>query len=221
MNIMEHIINVSADMYLSEAAKKNNKPGLLLIGSEGSPFLRSLNRVARGYAGYDSIILNHLPSRIENCKVIIDKETCIGVTSLPVEADVDNLYNPGTSCVAEATYNLIDDMTDIDGKVITIVGGGHATKGLAYKLIKKGAIVTIAHSHTKQLFGAMYGRDIVVLATPTISAIPQADMIIDIGNALTKDVRKELPANSLYVGKIGKLTNAILLARAAGVYRER
>ena len=67
----------------------------------------------------------------------------------------------------------------------------------------------------------MYDRDIVVLATPTISDIPQADMVIDIGNALTKDIRKELPANCLYVDKIGKLTNAILLARAAGVYRER
>lgn len=220
MNIMEHIINVSADMYLNEVAGKTHKPSLLLVGSNSSPLLRQALALAQE-VGMCAYILSYLPSLIWDCKVVVDRETCDTVTNLPAEADVDNLYNPGTSCVAEATYNLIDDMTDIDGKLITIVGGGHATKGLADKLIKKGAIVTIAHSHTKQLFGAMYGRDIVVLATPTISAIPRADMIIDIGNALTKDVRKELPANCLYVDKIGKLTNAILLARAAGVYRER
>lgn len=215
------IVNLLSNQHLEAVKGKKNKPSLLLIGSHNSPFLRSVNRLAQG-VGVDAYILSYLPPLIGDCKVIVDKETCDTVTHLPAEADVDNLYNPGTSCVAEAAYELLTHMFVLDGKTVTLVGRKHAVQGLPEKLLRLNATVTITHSHTKDLYSAMNGQDVVVLATPVVPAFPLAnELVLDIGGTLSKEMVDQLPPGCQYEGRIGRLTDSILLARVAEVYNEK
>lgn len=214
------IVNLLSNHHLKAVKGKENKPSLLLIGSHNSPFLRSVNRLAQE-VGMDAHILNYIPPLIGNCKVVVDKETCDTVVHLPAEADVDNLYNPGTSCVAEAAYEFLFDMVALEGKTVAIVGRGHAVQGLAKKLLELNATVTVAHSYTKDLYNVMNGQDVVVLATPVVPAFPLAnELVLDIGGTLPKEMVDQLPPGCQYEGRIGRLTNSILLARVAGVYHE-
>lgn len=220
MNIPETILKAASQRHLNAVAAKTNKSSLLLVGSHSSPFLRSVNRLAQE-VGVNSHILSYLPPLIGDCKVVVDRETCDTVVHLPAEADVDNLFNPGTSCVAEAAYEFLFDMVALEGKTVTIVGRGHAVQGLAEKLLKLNATVTVAHSHTKDLYKAMNGQDVVVLATPVVPAFPLAnELVLDIGGTLPKEMVDQLPPGCQYEGRIGRLTNSILLARVAGVYHE-
>lgn len=220
MSILDDIVKTAAQRHLDEVAAKTNKPSLFLIGSNSSLFLKSVHRLAQE-VGMDSHILSSLPPLIGDCKAVVDRETCDTVTSLPAEADVDNLYNPGTSCVAEAAYEFLFDTVPLEGKTVTIVGRGHAVQGLAEKLLSMNATVTVAHSHTRDLYQVMDGQDVVVLATPVISAFPLAnELVLDIGGTLPKEMVYQLPSGCRYEGRIGRLTNSILLARAAGVYHE-
>lgn len=219
MNTTE-IINLLSQQHLKNVRAKVDKPSLLLIGSHSSPFLRSVNRLAE-QVGIDSHILSYLPPLLGNTRVVIDRETYDGLAELYPENDVDNLYNPGMSCVAEAAYELLFDSVALEGKTVTIVGRGHAVKGLAEKLIALNATVTIAHSYTKDIEKAMRDTDVVVLATPVIEAIPDAkELVLDIGCAMTQDRVAALRYGCQYEAHIGKLTNAILLARVAGVHYE-
>ena len=179
-----------------------------------------MNRMAE-QAGIDSHILSYFPSLLGRTKMVIDRETYVGEVELCPEQDVDNLYNPGMSCVAEAAYEVLSNCFALDGKVVTIVGRGHAVQGLAEKLIALNATVTIAHSHTEDIGLAMKNTDIVVLATPVVEAIPDAkELVLDIGCAMSPDMVDALRPGCQYESHIGKLTNAILLARVAGVQRE-
>lgn len=219
MNTTE-IINLLSQQYIQNIKAKKYKPSLLLIGSHKSPFLWAVNRMAE-QAGIYSHILSYLPSLLSRTKVVIDRETYVGEVELCPEQDVDNLYNPGMSCVAEAAYEVLSNCFALDGKVVTIVGRGHAVQGLAEKLIALNATVTIAHSHTEDIGLAMKNTDIVVLATPVIKAIPDAkELVLDIGCAMSPDMVDALRPGCQYESHIGKLTNAILLARVAGVQRE-
>lgn len=220
MSIPDTIVKAIAQSHLNEVSTKTCTPSLLLVGSNSSPFLRSVNRLAQE-VGMDAHILSYLPPLIGGCKVIVDKETCDAVVHIPAEADVDNLYNPGTSCVAEAAYEFLFDMVALEGKTVTIVGRGHAVQGLAKKLLELNATVTVAHSYTKDLYNVMNGQDVVVLATPVVPAFPLAnELVLDIGGTLPKEMVDQLPPGCQYEGRIGRLTNSIILARAAGVYHE-
>ena len=99
MNIPDPIVKATAQSHLNEVAAKTYTPSLLLVGSHSSPFLRSGNRLAQE-VGMDTHILSYLPPLIGEGKVVVDRETGDTVTNLPADADVDNLYNPGISCVA-------------------------------------------------------------------------------------------------------------------------
>lgn len=221
MNIPDTIVKAAAQSHLNEVATKTYTSSLLLVGSHSSPFLRLVNRLAQE-VGMDAHILSYLPPLIGDCKVVVDRETCDTVVHLPAEADVDNLFNPGMSCAAEAAYEFLFDMIALEGKTVTIVGRGHAVDGLAEKLLELDATVTVAHSHTKDLYKAMNGQDVVVLATPVVPAFPLAnELVLDIGGTLPKEMVDQLPPGCQYMGKIGRLTNSILLARVAGVYHDR
>mgnify|MGYP000852974025 CR=1 FL=1 len=221
MNIPETTLKVAYQFHLNAVAAQSYTPSLLLVGSHSSPFLRSVNRLAQE-VGIDSHILSYLPPLIGDCKVVVDRETCDTVVHLPAEADVDNLFNPGMSCAAEAAYEFLFDTIALEGKTVTIVGRGHAVDGLAEKLLELDATVTVAHSHTKDLYKAMNGQDVVVLATPVVPAFPLAnELVLDIGGTLPKEMVDQLPPGCQYMGKIGRLTNSILLARVAGVYHDR
>lgn len=214
------IINLLYNQHLKAVKEKENKPSLLLIGSHKSPFLRAVNRMAE-QVGVDSHIRSYLPPLLGDTKVVIDHETYGGVIPLSAEYDIDHMYTPGTSSVAEAAFELLFETVALEGKTVTIVGRGHAVKGLAEKLLGMNTTVTIAHSHTKDLYRAMNGQDVVVLATPVVPAFPLAnEMVLDIGGTLPKEMVEQLPPGCQYEGRIGKLTNSILLARAAGVYHE-
>lgn len=218
-----NLIKILSTTYLDEAVASDYKSDLLLVGSHSSPFLRSVNRLAQE-VGIDSHIMSYLPPLIGDCKVVVDRETCDTVVHLPAEADVDNLYNPGTSCVSYAVYTFLEAFADLssptglEGKTITVVGEGHAVKGLAERLVESNATVTVAHSHTKNFAETMYNQDIVVLATPTVMGLPRPkELVLDIGGALNPALVKKLFVGCKYEGHIGKLTNAVLLSRVAGI----
>lgn len=220
-----NLIKLLSASYLDEAMASNHKSDLLLVGSHSSPFLKAVSKAA-ATVGIEAYTLSYVPSTLNNCKVVIDHETCGDVYELPAEADVDCLYNPGMSCVSYAAYRFLDNFAELsnpaglEGKTITVVGRGHAVKGLAEKLVENNATVTVAHSHTKNLAETMYNQDIVVLATPIVMDLPRPKaLVLDIGGALNPALVKELPVGCKYEGRIGKLTNAVLLSRVAGTLR--
>lgn len=215
------IIRVAAQRHMDDVKAVEDKPQLLLVGSSTSPFLRSVERLALE-TGFDGVqLVQYIPRVSYNWRIVVDKETYNGLYDIRPEQDIDHICTPGTSCVAEAAFEFLFDTVALEGKTVTIVGRGHAVKGLAEKLLGLNATVTVAHSYTKDLYRAMNGQDVVVLATPVVPAFPLAnEMVLDIGGTLPKEMVEQLPPGCKYEGRIGKLTNSILLARAAGVYHE-
>ena len=83
-------------------------------------------------------------------------------------------------------------------------------------LIKNDATVTVAHSKTKDVFGAIDGCDVAVYATPSISIHEKPhvnDMVIDVGGVWSSDRYTECQ----YIDRIGPLTISVLLNRLARV----
>ena len=189
-------------------ANRNRYMPLVLMGDvERSPFLRSIIRKA------DELGIRHevVTNKQYQYPVVIDRETC-DVDYVIERLDLDNLFNEGMSCVAEAILLLLGELDLINGKNITIVGRGHAVKGLAQELIDGDATVTVAHSKTESLLKATAGRDVVIYATPSLDKIiayDTNDLVIDLSSC----VRKAEWLYCDYLDAIGKLTVSVLLNR--------
>lgn len=100
----------------------------------------------------------------------------------------------------------------VSRKDITIVGRGHAVKGMAQALIDNNATVTVAHSKTESLLQATLNRDVVIYATPTISqdiSYNTKELVIDLGNSVPHPYRLSCE----YINRIGNLTTSIILNR--------
>lgn len=187
-----------------------------LVGSTESFFLKAIKRKADTLNIPCEIVEN---AELDVYPVIVDTETArikpsaVFSTCWDIDSILDeSIYN--MSSVSEACFRLIEDMINIDGLDITIVGRGHAVKGLAAALVDHNATVTVAHSRTVDLIHACANQDIVIYATPTLTQEIPYDtkaLVIDLGNCVKDAERFECE----YTNRIGALTTSVLLNRIA------
>lgn len=188
------------------------RPTFALMGDiENSPFLRAVKKKADFFGLKYDIYPGDTRRVFYVTPVIYDREMC-EPSVLDKMADVDNAQHDGMSCVSEAVYLLLKRLDLIAYKDITIIGRGHAVKGLAQKLIDNDATVTVAHSKTKNILFSTNYKDVVIFATPKLTSplfYAVKDMVIDLGNCI------EYPDDFKcdYVGNIGKLTVSVLMSR--------
>lgn len=189
---------------------------LTLVGSPDSYFLRAIKNKA------DKL---NIPCQIAYTAaltvypVVIDTETADLHSDTPTwsEWDIDSLTDDSdykTSSVADACITLIADTVPLTGLTVTIVGRGHAVKGLAQWLTDHDATVTVAHSKTHDLMDACANRNVVIYATPRLTQdIPYdtRSLVIDLGNCVPHPEFFYCP----YTNRIGALTTSILLQRVA------
>lgn len=191
---------------------------LVLFGEDTSPFIRSIRRKANTLGIKCSVGVSHLYAD-DVGGVVIDTETStIDPRLIDPLLDIDCITpsSSGLSCVASAILALLLGNNLVCGKYITIVGRGHAVKGLAPLLTEQGATVTVAHSKTPMVNKATVGADVVVYAVPRTASfgftLDTKDMVIDLSRVIPYP---DLLPNAKYVDGIGKLTVSILLNRFA------
>lgn len=190
---------------------KSKWPYFAVVGDD-SPFIKAVKSKAKKFG----LTYEEYPGDSRKCfvttPVIYDRETC-EANILDKEADVDRTKFDGMSCVAEAIYLLLKRMDLIAYKDITIVGRGHAVKGLAEKLIAGDATVTVAHSKTRRLAFATDCKDVLIFATPEITGPvynDTKDLVIDLGECFEENACR---LGCEYTKDIGKLTVSVILSR--------
>jgi hypothetical protein len=215
MTVDDGIKKLAAELD-KDTANRTVRVPTTLVGSQDSFFLKAIKRKA------DKL---NIPCEIaENAEldvypVIVDTETANIKTSPFFSAcwDIDSLYDESLysmSSVSEACFRLIADLMVIGGLTVTIVGRGHAVKGLAKELVRQNATVTVAHSHTVDLRHACRNQDIVIYATPELNqGIPYDTkaLVIDLGNCIKNTDLFDCE----YTNRIGSLTTSVLLNRIA------
>lgn len=191
---------------------------LVLFGSETSPFIQSIRRKANTLGIKYSVGVSQLYAD-DVGGVVIDTETStIDPRFIDPLLDIDCITpaSSGLSCVASAILALLLGNNLVCGKYITIVGRGHAVRGLAPLLTEQGATVTVAHSKTPMVNKATVGADVVVYAVPRSASfgftLDTKDMVIDLSRVVPYP---DLLPHAKYVDRIGKLTVSILLNRFA------
>lgn len=203
-----------------------NEMSAVLVGKEDSVFLNLVAKRCKHFGiapifQYPKVDILRTPSC---CAVVFDTDDkCVNVLchSAVMLGDVDCVNTTGMSSVAEATYELLQGANLVSGKSICIIGRGHAVQGLAERLIRCDATVTVCHSKTqlKPIFTndgehEMYpAADIVICATPKLDGVILAhELVIDISGAA-----KDACANkkAAYFSGIGPLTIATLVNRIA------
>lgn len=187
---------------------------LVLIGDTNSQFLRAVKKKAEkfGVSCRDTIGEGL-------AGIVVDIETADVSSEFMDELhqspfDIDGPYINGMTSVSQAIYMVLDEQNLIKRKNIVIVGRGYSVTGLANRLIKNDATVTVCHSKTKDVFGAVNGCDVAIFATPTLSIREQPyvnDMVIDLGGVWSKNQYTACR----YIDRIGALTISILLNRLA------
>lgn len=191
---------------------------LVLFGSETSPFIQSIRRKANALGIKCNMGVSQLYAD-DVGGVVIDTETSnVNPRFIDPILDIDCITpsSSGLSCVASAILALLLGNNLVCGKYITIVGRGHAVRGLAPLLTEQGATVTVAHSKTPMVNKATVGADVVVYAVPRTASfgftLDTKDMVIDLSRVIPYP---DLLPNAKYVDGIGKLTVSILLNRFA------
>lgn len=219
MDIQKRVDQLCREIDEETRSLVNEDTRLLLLGAKDSVFLKAVKRKAESFGiGCD------FPDAIcppYNAVVADNEDKVARGYTLPVELDIDHVHTPGMSCVSEAVLTLLLSAELVSGNNITIVGRGHAVQGLADELIEHDATVTVAHSKTRNMLLATFGRDVVVYATPqltwhSVCERPSFDinyLVVDIGHCLDKKTIDRFRCD--YIGNIGRLTVSVLLNRTA------
>lgn len=198
---MDRTVEQLVEFYTKNIAENNKNKAINLVGNiGGSVFLRNLDRRALNLG----IVTVHNDD-VDRFRTVIDIETCSNewVDSHEVNEanDLDNIYNHGTSSVAQGIYEILKNKTDLTGKVVLIIGRGHSVKGLENALVRSNATVIIAHSKTANIERMCNLADYIVTSTNNV----------DLSNFKDKVVAN---TQSNYPSGLGKLTTSILLYRA-------
>ena len=205
---MNDIVNKLCEQYDNETFANSVDKQLFLVGGE-TPFLKAIKKKATNLGIYctykDRVDLNTTPT-------VVDTEIYKELFHLISQQDIDKIQCDGISCCANAILAFLTNI-DIAGKNITILGRGHAVKGLAEELMYcTDATVTVCHSKTRNLYESTLFADILVVAAPVKPAQVSSlagKIVIDVSGTFKGFVPKDR-----YVGNIGKLTTSILLNRA-------
>ena len=204
---MNNIVNELCEQYDNETFANSVDKQLFLVGGE-TPFLKAIKNKATNLGIYctykDRVDLNTTPT-------VVDTEVYKELFHLISQQDIDKIQCDGISCCANAILAFLTNI-DIAGKNITILGRGHAVKGLAEELMYcTDATVTVCHSKTRNLYESTLFADILVVAAPVKPAQVSSlagKIVIDVSGTFKGFVPKDR-----YVGNIGKLTTSILLNR--------
>lgn len=151
-----------------------------------------------------------------------------GITDLSMAGVFTGVPKGYSPCTPDACVNTLDYYgIDVDGKDVVILGRSLVLgRPLAMMLMKKGATVTICHSHTQNLKDHCLCADIIVAATGHIGLVTE-DMVganqilIDVGINENKDgklcgdidyekVAPLVKAITPVPGGIGSVTTTIL-----------
>lgn len=205
---MNDIVNKLCEQYDNETFANSVDKQLFLVGGE-TPFLKAIKKKATNLGIYctykDRVDLNTTPT-------VVDTEVYKELFHLISQQDIDKIQCDGISCCANAILAFLTNI-DIAGKNITILGRGHAVKGLAEELMYcTDATVTVCHSKTRNLYESTLFADILVVAAPVKPAQVSSlagKIVIDVSGTF-----KGFVPENRYVGNIGKLTTSILLNRA-------
>ena len=194
-------------------SRKRRDDILTILGDEESPYVKALKRKCNNVG-----ILTNEPviySGAFKYPYVIDIETYRGAFPITprFETDIDHLFTPGTSCVAEACEMVLNALKHT-GENVLIVGRGHAVKGLSDALIAEDFTVTVCHSRTTNFFDLFSVADKIVYTAPewlnyTYNALKKDAIIIDVSGA-TKE-HKYLSGRT--ITNIGKLTTSITTNR--------
>lgn len=198
---MDRTVEQLVEFYSGKIAENSKNKAINLIGDVNSSiFLRSLNKRAINLG----LVTVHNDD-INRFKTVVDIETCgnewMDSHKINEENDLDSIYNPGTSSVAQGIYKILKGKADLTGKVVLIIGRGHAVKGLADKIIRSDATVVTAHSKSKDIEKLCEMADYIVTTTNNVSLDAFEDKVI-------------VNTQSNYPSGLGKLTTSILLYRA-------
>ena len=206
--MLNDIVNKLAEQYDDDTFYHSIDKQLFLVGGE-TPFLKAIKKKAANLGVFcvykDRVDLNVTPT-------VVDTEVYKEPFHLISQQDIDRIQCEGISCCANAILAFLTNI-DIAGKNITILGRGHAVKGLAEELMHcTDATVTVCHSKTRNLYESTLFADIFVVAAPVKPAQVSSlagKIVIDVSGTFKGFVPKDR-----YVSNIGKLTTSILLNRA-------
>ncbi|PLV60142.1 bifunctional 5,10-methylenetetrahydrofolate dehydrogenase/5,10-methenyltetrahydrofolate cyclohydrolase [Thermotoga sp. KOL6] len=199
LNITPKLVSVvskddpSIMSYLKSQGKKAEKLGISfeVIKVPPKSLLSSLNELAKDKSVSGIFIARPLPEELEEKDVF---------AAVPVEKDVEgvNPANLGSliygeelfpPCTAEAVVKILENVTELPGKRITIVGRSVTVgKPLSIMLLKRGrdATVTVCHSKTQNLVKLTKESDIVVVAVGKAhflkkEMVKEGAVVIDVG----------------------------------------
>lgn len=193
-----------------------------LVGKQDSRYLRGVMAKARQLGIPEMVDWATPDEYFKMGCYLFDKETSSVYWYAGERNDIDsmsgvNRYFP-TSCTAEAVRRIIKQIKRHAGEHVTIIGRGHAVKGLCNALINASYTVTVCHSKTPDLFKATIISDIIVNGSPgvPVKAISChiGAVVIDISGSMrdAKDI-----ALITYIGPedVGRLNLSILMNRYA------
>ncbi len=196
------------------ATSGNSKGKRLILVGGNTPFLNAIRKKATklGIQCTDQMGIE-VDSKTP---VVFDTEVEAPQFLFPREADVDEIVHNGTSCCAQAIFDLFANAKKFNGENVTIIGRGHAVQGLAEALNSfLDCTVTVCHSKTRSLYDSTLFAKVIVVAAPVKPedvAPLTGKYVIDLTGAFKGAVDAEH-----YVGNIGKLTTSILLKRTVEV----
>jgi len=220
----------STASYLRSQKKKAEKLGIdfEIIKTSPGDFLSTLEKLAEDKNVNGVFVARPLPEGLDEKRVF---------SAVPVEKDVEGvnpenlgflLYGEETfpPCTAEAVVKVLESVTEISGKKVTIVGRSVTVgKPLAIMLLKKGrdATVTVCHSRTQNLGEITRASDIVVVAVGKAhflkrDMVKEGAIVIDVGinyvdgkwcgdvDSAVEEIAQVTPVP----GGVGQITTALL-----------
>ena len=206
-------------------AKYAEHSDLYLFGKRDSRYLRGVAAKAKKF-GIAVRWQDIYPPAVINVPFVIDWESFGGDTRT-VEPrtpwhDIDAVCDTTRmSCTASACGMILREYGAIDHNHVGIIGRGHAVQGLGESLVHNNATLTVCHSKTPNIVGAVMNCDVLVNAAPRVDVmyIPPfgKHLILDVSGSM-KDMFSDVPATT-YVGMqdIGRLNTSILINRFLAV----
>ncbi len=218
--------------YLNSQAKKAKKLGIefeVMEGSTMDELLKVISTLANDDKVHGIFLTHPLPKEIDEFELTL---------RIPPEKDVEGRtpYNLGMliyekeyfpPCTAEAAVRILENVTEIRGKNVVVVGRSVTVgKPVEIMLLKKGrdATVTVCHSKTKNLPEVTRSADALIVAAGraklvTPDMVGKGAIVIDVGinvvdDQLVGDVDPEVEKKAQLTpvpGGVGRVTTSLLM----------
>ena len=211
---LHDVVDKLSEEFDISTSKYANGTDVLMVGND-SIFIKSIcNKADKiGNIFYFKVEPKFCEDYDQNIPIIIDVESVPAIPLMSNQSDIDCISHDGISCCAEAISLLFKEVDYLHGTNVTIIGNGHAVKGLHNILTNDcDCTITICHSKTKDLHQMTEHADVIIVAAPILPkdvTLSNNPYIIDVSHTF-----KSFSGSDNYVGNIGKLTTSIILNRA-------